>query len=234
MKPVAILRHIECEGPGYLGTVLRRRGVPIALIAIDRSDPIPTTPADYSGVVIMGGPMSVNDADAWIARETAFIRRAIAVGLPTLGHCLGGQFIAKALGSKVVKNPTREIGWLPVRQSAPGEVPAWVNDFATPQSVFHWHNETFQTPPGATALLCSDHCENQAFAFKRHALAFQCHIEMTAAMVQTWSRLYESELTPTGPSVQSRAQMLQDLDTRIGNLNRLADRIYQHWIDTLR
>jgi GMP synthase-like glutamine amidotransferase len=52
----------------------------------------------YSGLVLMGGPMSVNDDLPWIPPVLALIREAIALDKPVLGHCLGGQLMSKALG----------------------------------------------------------------------------------------------------------------------------------------
>ena len=235
MKPVIIFRHIECEGPGYLGDVLQRSQVDSQLVAIDRHDAMPDSVKDYSGVIIMGGPMSVNDDDAWITEETRLIRQAIDLNLPVLGHCLGGQFIARALDAEVTRNDIKEIGWLPVYQHADTtNTPAWLDSFKSPQTVFHWHGETFAIPEGASRLLSSRDCDNQAFQFKENVLAFQCHIEMTGDMVDEWSSLYEDELIPPSATIQSRQQMLAEYDEHLPNMNRLSDEIYQYWIARLQ
>ncbi len=233
MKPVTIFRHIECEGPGYLDTVLRRRDVPTHLIAIDRGDTIPDTPRNTSGAISMGGPMSVNDSDTWIAREVRYLRQAINQNLPVLGHCLGGQLIAKALKAKVSKNPVREIGWLDVQHLEEMNQPTWLQNFHQPQAVFHWHGETFELPAGATRLLSSAHCKNQAFMYNENVYAFQCHIEMTDAMVHEWSTLYESELTAPNDTVQPRDKILEGTARHIAQLHHLADQIYDQWIGKL-
>lgn len=234
MKPVAIFRHIECEGPGYLGKVLQQSQVESQLIAIDQHDAMPDTLRDYSGVIIMGGPMSVNDDDEWIKQETRLIQQAIELNLPVLGHCLGGQFIAKALNADVTRNDVKEIGWLPVYASADSpNTPAWLGSFQSPQTVFHWHGETFDIPEGASRLLSSKDCDNQAFMLKQNVLAFQCHIEMTGDMVDEWSRLYENELSEPAATIQSRQQMLTACDKHIPAMNRLSDEIYQYWIAQL-
>ncbi len=233
MKPVTVFRHIECEGPGYLGTVLQRHNVPTRLIAVDRGDIVPDTPENTSGVISMGGPMSVNDNDAWIDQETRYIRQAINQNLPVLGHCLGGQFIARALGAKIIKSPVREIGWLDVKHHEEINQPEWLENFHRSQTVFHWHGETFELPENATRLLSSDHCENQAFIYKRNVYAFQCHIEMTADMVNDWSTRYEDELASPSGTVQSRDKILEGTPRYIARLNDLSDRIYENWINKL-
>ena len=119
MKPLYIFRHIDCEGPGYLAEVLERKGIPWQLIAIDTDVAVPHSIDGCSGLVFMGGPMSVNDDLPWIGQELALIRAAQTAGLPVLGHCLGGQLISKALGGEITANPVREIGWHPVRNQTP-------------------------------------------------------------------------------------------------------------------
>lgn len=234
MKPVTIFRHIECEGPGYLDTVLKRHQIPARLVTIDQGNPVPGELDDTSGVIIMGGPMSVNDNDTWITEETRFIRQAIGKDLPVLGHCLGGQFIARALGAQVIQNPVKEIGWLPVSSPSKNNSPAWLANFHEPEILFHWHGETFELPDGATRLLSSADCENQAFMVKDNIFAFQCHIEMTTDMVDEWSTLYEDELNSGEPAVQSREQMMSLTPQYIDRLNQLADHVYEHWITKLK
>ncbi len=233
MKPVTIFRHIECEGPGYLDTVLQRYQIPTCLIAIDQGNSIPEELGDTSGVIIMGGPMSVNDDDEWISRETRFIQQAIEANLPVLGHCLGGQFIARALSAKIIQNTVQEIGWLPVSSPTKNDSPAWLKDFHEPETLFHWHGETFELPDNATRLLSSPDCKNQAFMVKDNVYAFQCHIEMTADMVDEWSALYEDELTSDEVTVQSREQMMSLTPQYIDRLNQLANNVYEHWITKL-
>src|SRR5688572_5270135 len=99
--PIKIISHVAHEGPGYLGDFLDRKGVAYQLLCIESGDAVPETLDDTSGLVFMGGPMSVNDPLPWIARETELIQSAVDADVPVLGHCLGGQLMAKALGAKV-------------------------------------------------------------------------------------------------------------------------------------
>lgn len=234
MKPLTIIRHIECEGPGYLESILRKHGISFRLIALDRGEPIPGTIHDTSGLVIMGGPMSVNDDEEWITQEISLVHQAITADLPVLGHCLGGQMIARALGAAVVSNPVKEIGWLPVQaQNIHREAPSWLADFRHPQTVFHWHGETFEIPVGAYRVLSSQHCDNQAFLYKDNVYAFQCHIEMTCDMVDEWSALYADEINAPSETIQDRETMLGICDSNIDDMNHLASKIYTHWLGKL-
>jgi GMP synthase-like glutamine amidotransferase len=232
MKPLYIFRHIECEGPGYLGEVLSRIAIPSRLIAIDRNEPVPTGIDDCSGLVFMGGPMSVNDPLPWIARELELIRQAHARGLPVLGHCLGGQLISKALGGTVSANPVREIGWHKVRKVQNKTAVSWLGELPARMELFHWHGETFSVPGEGEVLLESDHCARQAFA-TGNTLALQCHVEVTVPMVHEWAYLYRRELDDPSPAVQSSETMTEDLAGKITALQQVADRLYLRWLKPL-
>ena len=103
MKPVIIFRFLAREGAGFLGDFLSVQNIPWQLHEIDEGKPAPASILAYSGVVLMGGPMSVNDDLPWIAPILSLIREAIDNDIPVLGHCLGGQLISKALGATVTK-----------------------------------------------------------------------------------------------------------------------------------
>jgi GMP synthase-like glutamine amidotransferase len=232
MKPVLIFRHITCEGPGYFAEVLNHYNIPFELIRIDKDETPPTRIDDTSALVFMGGPMSVNDDLPWIRQELELIRQAVEVNLPVLGHCLGGQLIAKALGGNISANPVKEIGWLPVQKIHNALSDAWLQDINDEATLFHWHGETFSIPQGATAILKSQHCAHQGFVIG-NTLALQCHVEMTAPMVSEWATLYEDELTNTSETIQSREDMISGLDEKVSNLQKTANAIYRRWLKPL-
>jgi GMP synthase-like glutamine amidotransferase len=227
--PVLIFRHHPGEGPGYLGQYLDEQSIPWREIAIDQGETVPGSLRGASGLVFMGGPMSVNDPLPWIARELVLIRKARDARLPVLGHCLGGQLIAKALGATVTRNPVKEIGWLPVRADTHAAACGWLGGLGGEFEVFHWHGETFSLPEGAQRILSSAACANQAFVMG-NMLALQCHIEMTASMVLAWAREGAAEIAAAaGPTVQDAAVMSRGLDARIQALHAIARQIYSRW-----
>jgi GMP synthase-like glutamine amidotransferase len=228
MHPVLIFRHVHCEGPGYLADFLKARNIPMELVRIDRADPVPTHVDACSGLAFMGGTMSVNDPLPWIEPELALIRLAHSQGIPVLGHCLGGQLISKALGGEVVPNPVPEIGWHPVERIDSGA--RWLNGLPPRFEVFHWHGETFSIPKGATPLLRSPYCEDQAFAIG-NTLALQCHVEMTVELVQEWVDRYRDQILAPSVSLQGAAEILDRLPERISALQEVADQIYTCWLD---
>ena len=229
MRPLTVFRHISCEGPGYLAEVLERQAIPYRLIRIDANEPVPDSIEDSSGLVFMGGPMSVNDALPWIEQELALIRMAQDRGLPVLGHCLGGQLISKALGGTITANPVKEIGWHPVRSAGTPAADDWLRDVPAEPTLFHWHGEVFSIPEGAELILENDNCAHQAFAMG-NTLALQCHVEMTAPMVSEWAALYKDELQAVTATVQSAEQMTEHLNERIRAAQQVADKLYQRWL----
>lgn len=233
MKPVAIFRHTRTEGPGYFATFLNENGIPWHLFKIDEGDAVPADPRDFSGLVFMGGPMSVNDDLPWIPPVLELIRQARDKDIPLLGHCLGGQLIAKALGGIVGRNPVKEIGWGEVSVAESAEARAWFGDTRS-FTAFHWHGETFSLPQGATRILGSAHCANQAYAMGKH-LGMQCHVEMTEEMVGNWCDVGADEVQAalSSPGVQTVEAIQQNLPQRIAALNANAAALYSHWIKGL-
>ncbi len=230
MKPVAIFRHARTEGAGFFSDFLNESGIPWQLFRVDEAESVPASADSFSGLVFMGGPMSVNDELPWISPALDLIRDAVSKAVPVLGHCLGGQLMAKAMGAKVGRNRIREIGW--GRVEVLGEAEKWfggMQDF----EAFHWHGETFEIPQGATRLLSSRWCDNQAFSYGPH-LGLQCHVEMKGEMVRQWCEAGKDEINAhLGQSVQSADEMQRSLDGRIAMLNGVARRIYGAWIENL-
>lgn len=235
MNPVAIFRHFPIEGSGYFATFLERHGIPWQLIRIDAGDAVPSDISAFSGLAFMGGPMSVNDELPWIAPVLALIRAAQMIDMPVLGHCLGGQLMAKALGGMVSRNAIKEIGWGDVTVADDADAVRWFGHAAPAFRSFHWHGETFTIPPGARRLLSSTHCVHQAFSLG-NSLGMQCHIEMTAEMIDSWCESGAREIARSSdsPGVQQAAEIKVDLDERLRGLHAVADGVYARWIEHLR
>lgn len=233
MKPVAIFRFVSHEGPGYLSGFLERHGIPATLISVDAGTAIPASVQGYSGLVFMGGPMSVNDDLPWIPEVLHLIREAVGRDVPVLGHCLGGQLMARALGARVVPNRYREIGWGGVTVSDNDSARAWFGSVGA-FDAFHWHGETFNLPNGAAQVLTGPHCANQAFAVGKH-LALQCHVEMTEEMIRTWCANGAQEIAAHAgsPGVQPAEAILAQLAEKLPQLNAVAERLYERWITGL-
>jgi GMP synthase-like glutamine amidotransferase len=233
VKPVAIFRHSPTEGAGYFAAFLNEHAVPWVLVRIDEEETVPRNAQDYSGLVFMGGPMSVNDDLPWIPPALALIREAFTKDIPLLGHCLGGQLMSKALGGLVSKSPVKEIGWGKTAVSDNDAARVWFGEIRSFDS-FHWHGETFSLPQGAVHLLSSAHCANQAYAIGKH-LAMQCHVEMTEQMIRDWCAVGAGELAASAgsPAVQSAETMQEQMHDKLSGLHRVATQLYRHWLHGL-
>jgi len=231
VNEVTIFRHAAHEGPGYFAEFLDRKGIAHRLVRVDCDDPIPKSLDGIAGLVFMGGPMSVNDPLPWIPKLTDLIQKAVAADVPVLGHCLGGQLMAKAMGAPITRNAVKEIGWLPVRVVESPIARGWFGDLPDTMMVYHWHGETFAIPEGATRILASANCANQGFVIGKH-LGLQCHVEMTPELIASWVDETDGELKPS-PTVQSGAEMLRDAETRTKEMHRIADKLYERWIEGL-
>jgi GMP synthase-like glutamine amidotransferase len=230
MKPIAVFRHSPTEGAGHFALFLTQHAIPWQMIHIDQGEAVPTDASEFNGLVFMGGSMSVNDDLPWIAQVLALIRDAIARDIPVLGHCLGGQLMSKALGGVVTKNPVKELGWGKVEVADNAVAKQWFGD-VTQFDSFHWHGETFSLPQGAVRLLSSAHCANQAYAIGKH-LAMQCHVEMTAHMIEDWCRVGADEIAANlnSPAVQSAETMQAQMHEKLPPLHKVAERLYLNWL----
>lgn len=190
------LQHAPFEGLGSIETWLREAGYGITATQLYSGDLLPQLD-QLDLLIIMGGPMSVNDESEhpWLAPEKAFIRKVIDAGIPVLGVCLGAQLIANAMGSAVSPNGEPEIGWFPVRRIDHGQADA----FCLPEelSVLHWHGETFDLPQGATHLARSDACTNQAFQLGPNVIGLQFHLEATRSLIRDFIESCADDLQPS-------------------------------------
>ena len=234
MLPVAIFRFSRTEGPAHFAEWLDAQGVSWQLIAIDRGDAIPTDSTAYAGVGMMGGPMSVTDALPWIAPVSALLRDAVARKVPVIGHCLGGQLLAQALGARVMRADVPEIGWLEVDATGTARRDDWFGGRER-FTAFQWHYDAFELPSEATRVLANEFNQNQAYVIDDRHIGFQCHVEMTRDLVETWCRTGAAELPATSTaSQQSKDEILRDLERRVAALNAVADGIYARWARRLR
>lgn len=229
MKPIAIFRFCKIEGPGYLGSFFDAHSIPWKLFKIDDGANFPSSPENFSGLVFMGGTMSANEDLPSISSALVLIRQAIRVNIPVLGHCLGGQLLSKALGGEVSRGTIKEIGWGKVVVADNAIAKKWFGNLYEFES-FHWHGEYFTLPDGATRLLSSKFCENQAFSIDVH-LGMQCHLEITEKMVSSWYEAGAEEIeNSSGTAVQSFEEAQMNLTNRVTALNEIAKNLYLKWV----
>lgn len=236
MKPVVVFRHAPTEGPGYFATFLDERRIAWRLVRLDEGEGVPGDAGAFAGLAFMGGPMSANDDLPWTAPVLALIRDAVARGVPVIGHCLGGQLLAKALGAPVTRNPVKEIGWQRVEVEDSAEARDWLAGAPAAFAAFQWHGETFAIPPGGSRILRGEYCANQAYAVDGRHLGMQCHVEMTPEMIRTWcgTGAQEIEESLASPAVQPAGTIDALSPERLPVLTDVAGRLYARWIRGLK
>jgi len=228
MNRVLILQFMANDGPAYLGTWLARQG-----IACDVRLPgagFPDRIEGYAALALLGGSMSVNDDLPFLRAAKRLIDRAMQRNTPVLGHCLGGQLMARMLGARVAASPAPEVGWHRMECTDSPVVREWFGE-APAHAVFHWHYEAFDLPAGAQRLASSAACPNQAFAIGPH-LALQFHVEVDAAKVERWLTDRDDEYDRAQRqhgTVHRRERIRQDTQQYLGHQTDLADRIYLRW-----
>jgi GMP synthase (glutamine-hydrolysing) len=224
---VLAFRHVPFEDVGLIAPPLAARGIELAYA--DAFRPAEAEPDWHSaaGLIFMGGPMSANDALPFVQREIGIISAAVALGRPVLGVCLGAQLLARALGARVYRNPVKEIGWAPVYWTEAARQDRLFEGLPSPQTVLHWHGETFDLPAGADWLARSDACRNQAFRAGSNAYGLQFHLEVTPEMISTWC----SEDANAGDMRELAAPI--DPHAHAAGLARLAATVFDRWASLL-
>lgn len=233
MRPVAIIQHVANDGPSFFATWLQQAGISFQVFGMHAHATLPDDLGAFSGLCILGGPMSANDALPYFPQLLQHVRTAVAERIPVIGHCLGGQLMARALGGTVQASPAKEIGWSDLEPVHPLAA-EWFGS-AQPVRLFQWHGESFSIPPAATQLLRGAHCPNQAYVLDGLHLGMQFHCEVDTEKVLDWLEAGTAEIASCAlPSVQDAAQLIPTLAQDMAASQRTASHIYQRWARGLR
>ncbi len=149
--------------------------------------------------------MNVYEEDRYpfLRGKDLLIKEAIQRGKHILGICLGAQLIAKALGAKVTKAPSKEIGWYDVSLTEEGCRDPLFASLPKTFPVFQWHEDTFEIPRGGKLLATSTAVPSQAFRYGENAYGLQFHLEVTTEMIRAWMEEYEEEAPSSNVEILS-------------------------------
>lgn len=223
------LQHVPYEDPAGISDWLKANQHHVTGTQVFEEHTFPKS-KDFDGLIIMGGPMSINDDKhyPWLSEEKHFIEAAITEEKLVLGICLGAQLIADVLGAAVYPNRYKEIGWFPVHFTRSIRNQKAFRFLPAKLSVFHWHGDTFDLPENGIQVAKSAGCPNQGFLYKEHVLALQFHLESTRRSVGDLITNNHNELGP-GRYIQTPAAMLGQQNNFIENI-RLLYRLLDHLI----
>ncbi len=193
-KSLVAVRHVAFEDLGGFEEPLKHAGYQVhyADMGVDDIKLV----GDCDLLAVMGGPIGAHEDDIYpfLADEIALIAARLTVGKPTLGICLGAQLMARALGARVYPGRAKEIGWKKLTLTEAGA------SLLAPLAnipVLHWHGDTFDTPSGAMNLASTDVCDQQAFRYGHHGLAFQFHPEAQELGFERWLIGHAAEIAAT-------------------------------------
>jgi len=208
--------------------VLRRAGILYSYVDLYESVPRVFHPQQLAGLIVLGGPMNVDETDQYpfLATEIQWLRRAIDAQLPILGICLGSQLLAKALGAAVYPAGAKEIGWQQVRRSPEADHDLIFRHWGQAEVVFQWHGDTFDLPAGAVGLAESDICKQQAFRYGKTAYGMQFHLEMTSEMLDTWLSNPQNCLEIDSLEDVDPRQIRLDAPQRLPSVERLGELLF--------
>jgi GMP synthase (glutamine-hydrolysing) len=224
-QPVLLVLHQEHSTPGRIGHALRKRGYPLDIRKPRFGDPLPETMAGHAGAVIFGGPMSANDDEDYVHRETDWIGVPLKEDKPFLGICLGAQMMARHLGGSVSHHADGhvEVGYYPIRPTPEGRAVCemW------PDHVYQWHREGFDLPVGTTLLAEGDAFPVQAFR-QGSGFGIQFHPEVTHAMMCRWTIRGHERLS--APGAKSRLAHLEDRWVHDYAMQNWLSNFLDHWL----
>jgi GMP synthase-like glutamine amidotransferase len=184
--PILAFRHVPFEPIGLIADALDVRRMEWRYVDLWETWEPDLSVETATALIVMGGPMSVNDPLPWLRLEERYIVRAISSDVPVLGICLGAQLLAKCLGATVRPMGHKEIGWYPVRFTECGASDPLFQGLPGEEIFFHWHGENFTIPEGAERLAESDLCANQAFRLGSRVYGLQFHPEVTPEIIASW------------------------------------------------
>lgn len=221
---VLIVQHVECEGPGYLEDFLHEKLIEYEIAKMYEGEQLPD---DFDALIVLGGPMNVYEEERYpyLKRLTTTITNFVTEGGHYLGFCLGGQLLAKALGAKVRRNHTREIGNFEIGLTERGVKDPLFKGFKHTFPVLEWHGDTFEIPERAIKLAESELCSNQAFRFK-NAYGLQFHLETTPEMLAEWVEVYADELNEEGIDA---AIMLKETEKKADIYRGLSNQLFTNF-----
>jgi len=224
------ITHVAFEDLGSFEQILKEEGFEIEYLNAAVDDLSDISPETDDLVIILGGPISVNDIDEYpfIQTELEMLTERLKADKPTLGICLGAQLIAKALGAKVYPGQHKEIGWSPIHLDEAGSRSALRHLVGEGVCVLHWHGETFDIPEYAEHLASSELYPNQAFSYG-NTLALQFHPEVTARALEQWYVGHTGEIHQTdGISVN---KLRNDTHQFADTLQARAYTFFSEWLE---
>jgi len=203
--------------------------IKIDTIELDKNEKMPNL-EKYDAMIVMGGPMDTwqENTYPWLKMEKENIYNFVSVKKkPYLGLCLGAQLLSEAIGGKVRKMKTPEIGVLNVSITNDKTI---FNRLEKNLKALQWHSyEVCDLPSAASILATSPACNVQAFSLEK-AFGLQFHVEQTSETVPQWACVpeYKSALEKT-LGLNALEKFKKDVQENLKDFNNSARIIYENF-----
>ncbi|WP_394004968.1 type 1 glutamine amidotransferase [Luteimonas sp. WGS1318] len=234
MPRILVFQHVAAEPLGTLDPLIRRRGHRIRFVNFEREPDAQPNVDRYRGLVVLGGPMNVEERHArpHLLTELRAIERMLELGRPVLGICLGAQLLAHVLGAPVRRIERPEIGWYSLHATDAGRRDPVLAPLGVASPVFQWHGRHFEVPSSAVHLARTDSCEQQAFRYGDNAYGFQFHLEMDQPLIERWlaTPAYRAELAASGLP-HDDAAIRAATQQHVAPMQHQADAVFNRFLD---
>ena len=234
MPKLLVFQHVAHEILGTLDPLLRSYGFRIRYVNFGREPRAEPSIEGYHGLVILGGPMNVDQAERFphLATEIRLVREALERDIPVLGICLGAQLVVRALGAEVRPNHVKEIGWYSLSPTDAAANDPLLRHLRDSQNIFQWHGDTFEIPDGAVHLATSPDCHNQAFRYGDRVYGFQFHLEVNSGLIDRWLSVpaHREEIEALNGRVCSEV-IREETREHIEGLRITADSVFTSFIE---
>ncbi|UCC41163.1 MAG: type 1 glutamine amidotransferase [Candidatus Aminicenantes bacterium] len=132
----------------------------------------------YTHLLLTGSEASILERENWVYEEVEVIQEAVEKGLPILGSCYGHQLLAFALAgpSHLRRCIPPEVGWIPIQIKEESQL------LGKKRCAFSFSlhfDEVVNLDDSFLVIASSEHCEIQAFQFKKKPFwGIQIHPEI--------------------------------------------------------
>ena len=226
-KSVLLIKHSQNWSGDRCSAWFAKNGYDIRWCYPADGEDLPD-PHHYTAAVVYGGRNSVNDPEAWIAKELDWLSRCLKSNCRYLGICFGGQLLAKLLGGTVAPHTDQitEVGFTRI------EPTAHADSFFLPEAMqlFQWHKEGFTLPQSTVALATGEVFPNQAFKYDDKHFGLQFHPEVNHTVARRWFELNDDYDKP-GLDQASRDRQLEYALKHDAHIDTWFWNFLQHWLE---
>ena len=236
MNPrLLVIQNSPTASLGVLEKCIRNRDVGVKILTPSMGDRL-SLDTSYSGLIILGGPMSAEDDANYphLMDVVRLVQLFAAENKPILGICLGAQLIARAFGKRVYQHSAVELGFTPLRVidlaiAEDSLLKSALPSNRDPIHIMEWHFDTFDLPDRAKLLMTGENCQNQAYRIGNNIYGFQCHFEVDRSILEGWLANGRDYLESNHPKFPE--QLSKQADLYLNESNRFCRQVGNAWID---